>query len=117
MEKNMKKIKNPEAFHKALAQALLEFANEQNDPRGWWIDEFYVDDPVHEGELLTVECRVLFHCELHDESFDHAFGTWRDPNPYFEATGIKDLEIVSVIDENNQAYEGYDANEILKKCN
>lgn len=111
MKKIMKKIENPEAFHKALAQALLEFANEQEEtPIEFFDEEVYVNG-------LAVDCNVAFHYELHDESFDHLFGTWRDPNPYLVATGVKELEIISVTDDDDQLYEGYDANEILKIYN
>ena len=111
MEKNMKKIENPEAFHEALAQALLEFANEQEEaPIEFFDEDIYVDG-------LTVNCNVAFHYELHDESFDHLFGTWRDPNPYLVATGVKELEIISVTDDDGQLYEGWDANKIIGKFN
>ena len=111
MKKNMKKIENPEAFHKALAQALLEFANEQEETP----IEFF-DEEVYVGEL-TINCNVAFHYEVHDESFDHLFGTWRDPNPYLVATGVKELEILSVSDDDGQQYEGWDANKIIGKFN
>ncbi len=56
----------------------------------------YIDD-------MYVTCDVCFSTEVHDDSFDHAFGTWHDPYPYLEADGITDIDEVHVYesDEND----------------
>lgn len=55
---------------------------------------FYLDG-------YEVEVTVYYNWSLHDESFDHAFGTWHDPYPYMEIASLYDIEEVTVRDETS----------------
>ena len=63
--------------------------------RNWYYGCFHVDGCV-------VYADVKYEWELHDESFDHAFGTWHDPNAYLEAVDVIDISGVSVYDEETE---------------
>ena len=58
--------------------------------------------------------------EWHDDSFDHLFGTWHDPYPYWEVTGfdeITDVKVYESDDNDSKEIEGFsykDFNRIAK---
>ena len=92
-------------FYSNLFDALLERVKD-NDNQYEDICEgnvigmdCYIDD-------MYITCNVHYTTELHDESFDHAFGTWHDPNPYLEVDGIDDIDDVHVYEsDDNDAPE------------
>ena len=45
-----------------------------------------IDFYIGENDMY-VTCEAHYTTDLHDESFDHLFGTWHDPNPYYEVVG------------------------------
>lgn len=65
---------------------------EETDGYAWLEDEPFCDD----GECIEVEAKVVTYNEWEDASFDHAFGTWYDPNPYWKFCGITELTDVHV---------------------
>lgn len=94
-------------FYKALYDAIVEASKGTMD---LWAEE------IADGESVGVDCyvdnyyitaEVIVATEWHDESFDHAFGTWHDPNPYLEVVGCEEIFNIHV-------YEGdtKDAKEI-----
>ena len=61
----------------------------------------YIALDCHVGKKF-VTCNVCFATECHDESFDHLFGTWVDPAPYREVTGIDDIDDVHVYESEEE---------------
>lgn len=56
-----------------------------------------------------VELTVEFSLEWIDESFDHAFGTWHDPYPYYRVSCIEGVDDVRIYDEETgDEIEGFD---------
>lgn len=61
---------------------------------------------------VHVEC--WFSSEWYDESFDHAFGTWHDPNAGWVITGIEEIGEIKVEDEDGNEVEGFDVEKFCK---
>lgn len=82
-------------FYEKLYKAIMDKVDEvaYDDEADGYPDTFYVDG-------CEVDATVYYGFELHDESFDHAFGTWHDPYPYMEATCVNGIEEVTVRDED-----------------
>lgn len=55
--------------------------------------------------------------EWYDESFDHAFGTWHDPNAGWLITGIEFIVKVKVEDDEGNEVEGFDVEKFCKDYN
>ena len=115
---NAKEIFTPE-FYKKLYDELLEKANK----------DWYYEDVCESGHLaMDCECDwagdiyvvlndVEVGTEVHDDSFDHAFGTWHDPHPYLEVTCIEGLSDVHVYENSNRdakEIEGFDIEAFFK---
>lgn len=105
-------------FYKNLYDALLENAK----------SDWYYED-VCNGKLLSMDCEcgwasdVYVVCdievgtEVHDESFDHAFGTWHDPAPYLEVVsidGIDDIHVYESSDRDAKEIDGFDIDAFFK---
>ena len=66
---------------------------------------------------LYVTCEAHYMTTLHDESFDHPFGTWQDPMPYLEVTGCDRLANVKVYessDRDSTEVAGFDYEEFWR---
>lgn len=58
------------------------------------------DERFNDGDTIEIEMEAGYECDLHDDSFDHAFGTWHDPCPYWEYAGLTYIDDVRVwVDE------------------
>lgn len=69
-------------------------------------DERFLEHPEDDDVIeLDIECYCV--CEWNDDSFDHAFGTWHDPHPYWYYAGIENLGEVNVY-VNGKKVEGFD---------
>lgn len=100
----MKKIKFTKEFYKHLYDAIMDGAGdvEYDCDKDGYPDTFYVDG-------YAVDMTVYYGWEVHDDSFDHAFGTWHDPYPYMEAENLEDIDDVKVYDENtDEEVDGFD---------
>lgn len=70
---------------------------------GFDVDGYYIDLDVY------------FVFEWNDESFDHAFGTWRDPNPCYIAVGVERVENVEVyISGTEEKVTGFSCEDFIK---
>lgn len=90
-------------FYARLHEAIMASAS----------DAVYDDEHGHQGTYYVdgyeVELTAYFNWERHDESFDHAFGTWHDPFPYMEATSLDDIDEVTVRDDmSGEEVSGFD---------
>lgn len=65
---------------------------------------------VETEDCYFIDFEVQFDYEVHDDSFDHAFGTWHDPNPYLEPTNIIGIENVEVY-KDDKKIENHNYNE------
>ncbi len=88
-------------FYTRLYDALLEKV--QNN-------DFYYEDICEGNSIgmdcyvgdLYITCEVCYTTELHDDSFDHLFGVWHDPHPYYEADGIEDIADVHIYESDDK---------------
>lgn len=86
----VQKVFTPEVYKK-MVEEILSYRD--------GIDDF---DPQNsysidvETEDYYIEFEVTFDYEVHDDTFDHAFGTWYDPCPYPEPTHINTISNVEV---------------------
>lgn len=106
----MTSIFTPE-FYKAFYDAVMDAGNADDvyedicDGKSVPID-FYIGD-----DDLYVTCTAHYMTTLHDESFDHLFGTWHDPNPYYEVVGCDDIDEVRVYESSDadaREIDGFD---------
>ena len=83
-----------EDFYKHLYKAIKDGAGdvEYDAEANGYLDTFYVDG-------YAVDVTVYYEWEVHDDSFDHAFGTWHDPHPYMKAECLDDIDEVKIRDE------------------
>ena len=95
-------------FYKKLYKEIEKYL--ENDYCAEYSDEavavslyWHDDDTDSEYEVeLTAEVEN----EWYDESFDHAFGTWYDPCPYYKYGGLIDIDDVTVY-VNGEKVEGF----------
>lgn len=100
----MKKVQFTREFYEHLDDAIMKGLDNvtYDDDISNYGDSFEVDG-------FEVEATICYTWELHDDSFDHAFGTWHDPYPYMEATGFESISDVHVYDsESEEEVEGFD---------
>lgn len=100
----MKQVKFSDDFYKHLANAIREGMDDvvYDDEEKGNPDTFHVDG-------YAVDVTVYYGWELHDDSFDHAFGTWHDPYPCMKAEYIDDIDDVTVsIEETDEQVDGFD---------
>lgn len=95
-------MKLTDEFYKELHEELMKYSQVLSG------SEF---EKACEDENVYVECyvgeyyvtaMVHFKAELHDESFDHLFGTWHDPDPQMEIEGYDYLEDVHVYESDDK---------------
>ena len=101
---NMKRVQFSEQFYKHLHDAIMGNAGnvEYDSEAHGYPDTFYVDG-------YKVDATVFYGWELHDDSFDHAFGTWHDPHPYMEVEYLDNIDNVVVYEEETgEMVEGFD---------
>ena len=81
----------------------VEYREHNGYNYGFEVDGYYVDLDVY------------FVFEWNDESFDHAFGTWHDPNPCYIAVGVESVENVEIFKVNtDEKIEGFDCDEFIE---
>lgn len=100
----MKKVQFSEGFYKHLYDTIMDGAGnvEYDNEKSGYPDTFYVDG-------YAVDVTVSYGWEVHDDSFDHAFGTWHDPHPYMQAEYLDDIDNVKVYEEDtNKEVDGFD---------
>lgn len=76
-----------------------------------------VAEDCYVGEYYITVDEVYYDREWVDESFDHAFGTWHDPNAGYEICGICDIDKVHVYesdDSNAAEIHGFDYDAFFK---
>ena len=107
----MKHIDFTQDFYKELYKALYDYCKS-------YCDENYVD--FSEGISAEVEVAkddnsaytIYADCscmtEWHDESFNHLFGVWHDPNPYYKFTDVEGISDVHIYDDDGEEVEGFD---------
>ena len=89
-------------FYKRLHEAVMASASKAKYEDDGYLASIYVDG-------YEVELTAYFNWERHDESFDHAFGTWHDPHPYMEVTSLNDIGEVTVRDDmSGEEVGGFD---------
>jgi len=95
-------MKLTEKFYKELHEELMKYSQALSGSE---------EEKAREDENVYVECyvgeyyvtaMVHFKVVLHDESFDHLFGTWHDPNPQMEIEGYDYLEDVHVYESDDK---------------
>jgi hypothetical protein len=100
-------------FYKHLCDAIHERLDEveYDDEANGYPEAFNVDG-------YDVCATVYYDFDLHDESFDHAFGTWHDPCPYMYATDVTDIDDVKVyVEETDEEVEGFDYQAFMDAIN
>lgn len=76
--------------------------------------DFYID--ITDDISVYISLDITVFAEYHDESFDHAFGTWKDPYAGFYPSGYK-VELINEIcvDDGVNEYEPiYDKERIIE---
>ena len=95
-------------FYKMVNKELTEVLTKQYEPKE--MSEEYVAyiciEPEDSGDCIEVELTCQCNNTVHDESFDHAFGTWHDPCPYLEFEQLDDIEDATVR-LNGEKIEGF----------
>lgn len=110
----MRQVKFTQEFYKAVYNELQDFAKDYD-----FGCDFDVEPTIEvefNGRKYSLDVEVGYGKEWHDDSFDHAFGTWHDPNPYWDYNGcIEGLGKVRVYDvtdaDNEEVVEGFDESE------
>lgn len=108
-----------EDFYSELYDAVLDVGCNCDYYYEDILDDKYVDIDCYVGDLY-ITATVHYTKEWHDDSFDHLFGTWHDPYPYWEVTGFDDITDVKVYesdDNDSKEIEGFsykDFNRIAK---
>lgn len=108
--KQPKKVTFPDSFYQQVYDEL-KFRGDQFD---------YGEDPnqMQECDLeiddYWVHVDWWFSTEWVDESFDHAFGTWKDPDAGWLITGIEMIVNVIVEDDEENKVEGFDVEKFCK---
>lgn len=112
-----KNIFTPE-FYKEMYDKLMKRAkNYSGDNYEKAIEGSPVAEDCYVGEYYVTIDEVCFDKEWVDESFDHAFGTWHDPNAGYEITGICDIDEIHVYesdDSNAAEIDGFDVEAFFK---
>lgn len=95
-------------FYKHLFTKMeADFGNVEYNDMNEYICAYEVDG-------YDIELTVSYDFEWHDDSFDHAFGTWHDPYPYWEACGIIEVFDVVVFETGTEnEVTGFDCDEFI----
>jgi hypothetical protein len=104
----MKRIEFTQEFYKEVYNKIMDKQSSYDEGEGF---DFYPTIYVEfNGVRYQIDIEVTYASEFRDESFDHAFGTWHDPNAgYYFADGIDDIGNVDVWDdEDDEEVEGFD---------
>lgn len=90
-----------------------EVINKMNDD-SYDEDEGTGFSHYYEVDGYDVELDVFYTYEWQDDSFDHAFGTWRDPYAGYYPVGIERVENVRVwITDTDTEVTGFDCDVFL----
>lgn len=108
--KQPKKVTFPDSFYQQVYDSIKDMG-----------DKFDYGEDCNEmqeydfdlGEYW-VHVEWWFSSEWYDESFDHAFGTWHDPNAGWLITGIEEIGEIKVEDEDGNEVEGFDVDKFCK---
>lgn len=106
-------------FYREVYKQIDQRLNDDYNPTAEYCDEnVYVciedDDRFTEADdVIEVEADVCTYNEFQDESFDHAFGTWHDPCPYWKYCGIEGVEDIRVI-VNGKEVQGYNRDDFYR---
>lgn len=99
----MKKVDFTKDFYEKVYKAVYEYC-----------EEYYKSDCDGSMSVSTVEvdgyeieCDADIDTEWHDDSFDHAFGTWHDPYACYEFADVAGISNVTVWDEEGDEVEGF----------
>lgn len=92
-------MKLPNNFYNELEDAVAKYGEWVTEDRSIDADEcmFYaVDLNFDFGDYgCSIEADIEYKAEWEDDSFDHEFGTWEDPAPYYKAVGAT----IDLVDE------------------
>lgn len=97
-------------FYKAVYKAICEYCEKNYESNGESSDTMSGSFSYKEYEI---EFEADIEGEWHDESFDHAFGTWHDPNPCYvfgRVSGISDL----IVYDESGPIDGVDADKLYE---
>lgn len=98
-------------FYKAFYDAVIEEGKADSNYADICDGEHVSIDFYIGEDDMYVTCEAHYITELHDDSFDHAFGTWHDPYPYLEVVGCDDIYDVKVYEsdcKDAKEIEGFD---------
>ena len=104
----MRKVEFTQEFYKEVYKKIMDKQSSYDAGDGF---DFYPTIYVEfNGVTYQIDIEVTYASEFIDESFDHAFGTWHDPNAgYYFADGIDGIGKVDVWDdEDGEEVEGFD---------
>ena len=91
-------------FYLKIYKELHDYCEENYD--GEEVMTVWIDDIEINGHYYEIDCEVDIEREFHDESFDHAFGVWHDPFPYYEFVDVDGISDVEVYEDGNKI-EGF----------
>ena len=97
-------------FYNHLYNKITERMNDDcyDEDNGTGFSHYY------EFDGYCVELDVFYDYEWEDDSFDHAFGTWRDPYAGYYPIGIEKVENVHVFKSKTfEEVTGFDCDEFL----
>lgn len=104
----MRKVEFTQEFYKEVYKKIMDKQSSYDCGEGFeFTPTIYVE---FNGVRYQIDIEVTYASEFQDDSFDHAFGTWHDPNAgYYFADGIESIGKVEMWDdETDEEVEGFD---------
>lgn len=104
----MRKVEFTQEFYKEVYKQIMACQKDYDAGEGFdFTPTIYVE---FNDATYQIDIEVTYASEFQDDSFDHAFGTWHDPNAgYYFADGIESIGKVEMWDEESgEEVEGFD---------